>query len=408
MAKLRCRTFLQISLLLILLGTATTNCHAEDPLSEAARSTPMPAELPAVTPELLKIPVAELEQSLAGQRLSEALTMYLTIAKEAPLGAQSGWFGPAASRYGWKWLAEQQEHDPQQPLPRDKFRGPAWAFGRLDRNRDGRIAAEDLDWSDQHPWVQQAGMITRLLRKLDRDGSGRLSREEWNQLFDQAANAQPTVTIESLRETWLAGLTSGFLPGDAPSNTQLLDSLFRGELGSLQEGPALESVAPDFSLTTQDGSRTIRLSEQIGKKPVVLVFGNFTCGPFRALYPGIDELAQRYQDSATFLVVYVREAHPSDGWRMESNTQVGVELAQPKTYGDRVAVAQQCHRTLKGTLPMLVDDIDDTVGNLYSGMPTRFYIIDNQGRIAFKSGRGPFGFKPGEMEQALVMSLLSP
>jgi hypothetical protein len=53
-----------------------------------------------------------------------------------------------------------------------------------------------------------------------------------------------------------------------------------------------------------------------------------------------------------------------------------------------------------------VDDIDDSVGNAYSGMPARLYVIDSDGRIAYKAGRGPFGFKPGEMEQALIMTLL--
>jgi hypothetical protein len=36
-------------------------------------------------------------------------------------------------------------------------------------------------------------------------------------------------------------------------------------------------------------------------------------------------------------------------------------------------------------------------------MPDRLYIIDAAGRVAYKGGRGPFGFKPGEMEQALLM-----
>jgi hypothetical protein len=40
-------------------------------------------------------------------------------------------------------------------------------------------------------------------------------------------------------------------------------------------------------------------------------------------------------------------------------------------------------------------------------MPARLYVIDTEGKIAYKSGRGPFGFKPGEMEQALVLLLLS-
>ena len=34
------------------------------------------------------------------------------------------------------------------------------------------------------------------------------------------------------------------------------------------------------------------------------------------------------------------------------------------------------------------------------------YVIDREGKVAYKSGRGPFGFKSGEMEQALVMTLL--
>jgi alkylhydroperoxidase family enzyme len=57
-------------------------------------------------------------------------------------------------------------------------------------------------------------------------------------------------------------------------------------------------------------------------------------------------------------------------------------------------------------MPLLVDELDDRVGQAYSGMPDRLYLIDREGRIAYKGGRGPFGFKPGELEQALVMLLL--
>ena len=36
----------------------------------------------------------------------------------------------------------------------------------------------------------------------------------------------------------------------------------------------------------------------------------------------------------------------------------------------------------------------------------RLYIIDRQGRVAYKAGRGPGGFKPEEMEQSLLLLLL--
>ena len=115
---------------------------------------------------------------------------------------------------------------------------------------------------------------------------------------------------------------------------------------------------------------------------------------------------RRYKEKVAFLAVYVREAHPIDGWRMTSNDAVGVALAQPRTQAERVAAAAECCGTLEMAMPVVVDEIDDRVGHLYSGMPDRLYVIDTDGKVAYKGGRGPFGFKPGEMEQALVMLLL--
>lgn len=58
------------------------------------------------------------------------------------------------------------------------------------------------------------------------------------------------------------------------------------------------------------------------------------------------------------------------------------------------------------SIPLLVDGIDNQVGIRYSGFPDRLYLVDREGKVAFKAGRGPFGFLPGELEQALVMLLL--
>jgi hypothetical protein len=117
-------------------------------------------------------------------------------------------------------------------------------------------------------------------------------------------------------------------------------------------------------------------------------------------------LQRRYGDRAEFLAVYVREAHPTDGWRMRANDRVGISVAQPKAEAERLAVAHTCCSSLEINMPLLVDGMDDRVGHAYSGMPDRLYVIDRAGRVAYKSGRGPFGFKPGEMEQSLVMLLL--
>jgi Iodothyronine deiodinase len=70
-----------------------------------------------------------------------------------------------------------------------------------------------------------------------------------------------------------------------------------------------------------------------------------------------------------------------------------------------VSVAQTCNRSLGLSFPVLVDTIDDAVNDRYCGLPSRLYVIDRAGKIAYKSGRGPFGFKPAEMEQSLVLLL---
>src|SRR5262249_26422011 len=146
------------------------------------------------------------------------------------------------------------------------------------------------------------------------------------------------VTLDDLKAALLATGPGGFLPGDKPTTEMLINGLYAGDLGSIHEGPKVGAAAPDFTLKTLDGKDTVRLSKVIGPKPVVLVFGNFTCGPFRALAAEVDALAKRYKDDATFVMVYVREAHPTDGWVMESNTKVGVAVKQPATYEERVSV----------------------------------------------------------------------
>ena len=115
---------------------------------------------------------------------------------------------------------------------------------------------------------------------------------------------------------------------------------------------------------------------------------------------------RRYKDRANFLCIYVREAHPIEGWRSEGNDKAGIVISQPKSFDERTAVAKKCSGVLEITMPLVVDAIDDRVGHAYSGMPDRLYVLDRSGRVSYQGGRGPFGFKSGEMEQALIMTLL--
>src|SRR5262249_28279758 len=161
---------------------------------------------------------------------------------------------------------------------------------RLDRNQDGRITPDDLNWSDRNPYVQMSSMTNRLFARLNARGDGRLTREDLSQFFEKAARGKDHLSPDEFRDALLGGMSGGGSPGDAPAASVLIRGLFAGEIGSLNEGPRLNEPAPNFTLKTVDGKGSVQLAKLIGPRPVVLVFGNFTCGPFRALYPEIDAI----------------------------------------------------------------------------------------------------------------------
>jgi hypothetical protein len=246
---------------------------------------------------------------------SEGVRMLVAILRGSQLSGADGWFGPPETRYTWAWLVERNGLDARTAsIARDKFNGSAALFDALDRDGDGKITASDLDWSDRNPYVMQANLLSRLFRRLDGSGDGKLSREELDKFFKMIARDKDYFTADDFRRAMIPRGPSGFGPGDGPSIPVLVRGLFAGEIGSISEGPMLDDKAPDFALKTADGKETVKLSKLIGPKPVVLVFGNFTCGPFRALYPDVEAVYERYKNQATFVMVYVREAHPTDGW----------------------------------------------------------------------------------------------
>ncbi len=103
----------------------------------------------------------------------------------------------------------------------------------------------------------------------------------------------------------------------------------------------------------------------------------------------------------SFLAVYILEAHPSDVWQMQSNLKDNVVFASPKNEEERAFVAGACVRKLGIKFPAVLDGFDNTVEKAYTGWPDRLYLIDQNGKVAYKSRPGPFGFEPDELKAAL-------
>ena len=86
---------------------------------------------------------------------------------------------------------------------------------------------------------------------------------------------------------------------------------------------------------------------------------------------------------------------------MKSNIDDKVVFVSPKNFEEREYVAGACVRKLGIKFPAVIDGFDNRVEKAYTGWPDRIYLIDKNGRVAYKSKPGPFGFKPDELSDAL-------
>ncbi len=152
--------------------------------------------------------------------------------------------------------------------------------------------------------------------------------------------------------------------------------------------------APDFALRSPDGKNSFRLAELRGVKPVVLIFGSYTCPPFRDVYPTLERLHQSYGKHVAFYYVYIREAHAEDGWKLPRNKREGIAINDPKTMEQRVEVAQQACAYFKTKIPGLVDTMDDATDRAYAAWPSRIFLVDVNGVVAVHGEPGPRGLVP--------------
>src|SRR5881628_3538994 len=99
-------------------------------------------------------------------------------------------------------------------------------------------------------------------------------------------------------------------------------------------------------------------------------------------------MAARYRGRVSFLAVYVKEAHPEDGWVLSENRDAEIAVVDPARDEEREAVAASCAVALRLNMPMAIDAVDNDVARAYGGWPDRLYLVSADGRIAYQGGEG--------------------
>ncbi len=258
--------------------------------------------------------------------------------------------GPQAIRRGPR--RRRQDH------PRAEFLGGDDDFAHLASliraTTTRALTSATTSTSRPHALASSPGAM--LFYRADRDGNGKVTRDEMDaplrRRVDSAA-ARASCRLSDLQDAFPDALDGGLGlrgTGARPSKETLVRGLFRQEIGSLQAGPSSSARAcPTSRSRPSTARRRLPCRRRSGRSRSS---SSSATSPGRAVpEPGGGErreaLSSLQDPQVTFVMVYVREAHPIDGWIMESNDRVGVHLAQPKTYDERVGVARTCSRSLR-------------------------------------------------------------
>ena len=181
----------------------------------------------------------------------------------------------------------------------------------------------------------------------------------------------------------------GTLPNDADSICTL-GTVGGGGFGQL--GPMTGDTIAHFNLWATDGSEMDIETILLQGKPVLMVTGSYTCPVFRNKVGVINDLQVIYGNSLEIFIVYVVEAHPiapdiSPYFGVVNdagNPSVGINVLQPRTYGERKAVVQEMTDTMQFDVPIYLDGPCNEWWYEFGPAPNNAYIIDQNGAVYIK------------------------
>jgi peroxiredoxin len=186
--------------------------------------------------------------------------------------------------------------------------------------------------------------------------------------------ADADAAIRAHPEAWLGSETPGWLTNRNVADTYNYRSFSFDELEPevacwLEFGPHIGSIAPDFALDDLSGG-TVQLARLRGR-PVVVEFASYSDALFPDQVVQMERLAGEHPD-VEFLVIAVREAHPGE------TSPAHESMTQKRNAARRLAVDEQLRRRV------LIDDLGGTVHRAYGGTWNSVYVIDGDGRVAYR------------------------
>ncbi len=140
---------------------------------------------------------------------------------------------------------------------------------------------------------------------------------------------------------------------------------------TVDEGLQAGDTFKDSELQTLDGE-TVRLSDYLRDKPLVLETGSMTCPMYAQSVPPMMKLIEKYP-GLDHVLMYVREAHP------------GELQPQHRSEAEKIGVAKKTKRRYGDDRTILVDDVNGSAHRYYGTMSNSIFVIAPDGKILFRS-----------------------
>lgn len=147
------------------------------------------------------------------------------------------------------------------------------------------------------------------------------------------------------------------------------------DIRAYSEGRGMDPRTHDFTLPNAKTGELYHLLANNGQVRAFML-GSLTNPPARIQMERWSRLTTKYaREDVQLFVVYGRELHPGDRRQFKG-------YPAPRTIEEKTAYARSFAEL--GKLPVLVDDMNDTVYDLYGRAPNGVYIVDKDGTLVFR------------------------
>lgn len=183
---------------------------------------------------------------------------------------------------------------------------------------------------------------------------------------------------------------------DSIYTAAIFKQMLRARYKDIFKTARLHGKAPNAEVVELSNlTRAKLLDLQKCGRPLVINFGSCTWPPFMSKLEQFNSLIARFSNHADFVIIYIEEAHPDDGWKFKDNFKIN----RHKLLEDRITAAKELQRH-KPKCPIYVDTMKDEANRRYGGLYERLYIVLD-GFIVYQGERGPEGYHLEEVESWL-------